>query len=92
MRVLDKLNDVQSMSLYKDGNYSVAYEYDANGRISKQIVTGDITATTTYEYDAEDNISKEIYDDNTKVITKAYSYDAVTSNITNVEVTSVKKA
>lgn len=92
MRVLEKLNDVQNMLLSKDGNYEVVYEYDTNGRISKQIVTGDIVATTTYEYDIDDNISKEIYDDNIKVITKTYTYDEVTSNIINVGVTSIKKA
>lgn len=91
MRILQRMRDVQNMALQKDGDYTVSYEYDANNRITKEVVTGDIQRITTFEYDAHDNISKEIYDDGIKIITKVYSYDLVTGNIVNIQVTSVDK-
>lgn len=73
----------EALSLASGDSYSIAYEYDLQGRIVKETVTGDIARTVAYTYDENDNIITEIINVNGKTITKTYSYDTY-NNITNV--------
>ena len=91
MRILQRIRDIQNMTLNKDGNYTVTYGYDAKGRIVTETVTGDIERITTFSYDENDNVSKEVYEDGVIVITKEYSYEPETGNITTITVTSTPK-
>jgi hypothetical protein len=89
MRAIDRMRRLEAMTLGVAANYVVDYTYDNKGRVSQEIVTGDINKTTTYTYDdATDNIITETTVENGITITKTYEYDEASGNI--VKVTVVK--
>lgn len=88
MRIVEKIRDIQRMSLYVDGNFNVAYSYDSGGRIIEERVTGSVNRVINYEYDEKDNLIKEIYNDTIKTITKVYTYDEVSGNVTSIQGTT----
>lgn len=88
MRIIERIRDIQRMSLYVDGDFTVKYTYDEHGRITQESVTGSANRVIDYEYDDSDNLLKEIYNDGIKKITKVYSYDLVSGNITSIHGTT----
>jgi YD repeat-containing protein len=87
MRALRRLRAVEVLTGITEGTYDIDYVYDAQGRVEQEVVSGAINRTTTYTYDADDSISTEVTQENGRTITKAYTYDPVTKNITKVQVT-----
>jgi len=90
MNIVERLRDMQKMSLYIDGNFNVTYKYDGSNRIVEEKVTGAVNRVTTYEYDAQDNVTKEIYNDGLKIITKVFTYDVVSGNLTSIQGSTAK--
>ena len=88
MRIIERIRDIQRMSLYVDGDFTVNYKYDEHGRIIQESVTGSANRVIDYEYDDSDNLLKEIYNDGIKKITKTYSYDLVSGNIMSIHGTT----
>jgi hypothetical protein len=86
MRIVHRLRSLEVLTGMAEGVYDINYDYDAQGRIATETITGDISRTTTFSYDADDNIQTEVIEENGKVITKTYSYDPVTKNVAKVSV------
>jgi YD repeat-containing protein len=78
------------VGLTEQGNFNETYQYDTNGNVIKQIVTGDVEYTVDYVYtDPENGIlsyseKKFVQDGKNVTIRKDYSYDLETGNITGV--------
>ena len=78
---------------YTLGNYAAAYEYNTDGKMSKETVTGDITRVTTYTYIASglENAGKlyqEVITENGYKITSTFTYDS-TGKVTNIATATV---
>lgn len=89
LKTLKRIRAIEVLSAVTEGEYAVVYTYDEAMKIIKEVITGAIERTTDYTYNADDDIEKEIITENGKTITKLYTYDEVTKNITNVGVTVV---
>jgi hypothetical protein len=85
MRALDRMKRLEAMTLGIAANYVVDYTYDVKGRIYQEVVSGDISRTTTFSYDdATDNITTEVTVENGVTVTKTYEY--TDGNVTKITV------
>lgn len=75
--------------LLGEGTYEIEYLYNANGKIEKEVVTGDYSMTRDYVYNGAGKIEQEIMVYSGKKTTKTYSYDTVSGKIKKVSSATV---
>jgi len=86
MRALKRLRSLEIFAGVTEGAYAVDYEYDVQGHIITETLTGAIERNTAYTYDVDDNIETETTVEGGRTTTKTYTYDPATKNVTRVTV------